>query len=113
MSKLPFIIYVDVDDTFVRSHGTKRIPIPIVIEHIKSLKAQGATLYCWSSGGSEYAKNSAVEFGILECFESFLPKPMVILDDVELSNWRNLIEIHPNECPNNTIESYKKKISES
>ncbi len=56
MSKLPFIIYVDVDDTFVRSHGTKRIPIPIVIEHIKSLKAQGANLYCWSSGGSEYAK---------------------------------------------------------
>ena len=47
---LPLVIYVDVDDTFVRSYGTKRIPIPAVIKHIRSLWQQGAELYCCSSG---------------------------------------------------------------
>ncbi|HEW98888.1 MAG: hydrolase, partial [Candidatus Parabeggiatoa sp. nov. 3] len=27
-------IFVDVDDTFVRSYGTKRIPITATIEHL-------------------------------------------------------------------------------
>jgi hypothetical protein len=42
------VIFVDVDDTIVRSFGTKRIPIPAVIEAIRQLFAQGETLYCWS-----------------------------------------------------------------
>ncbi len=66
----PAIIFVDVDDTFVRSMGTKRIPMPNVLRHIRELKKQGATLYCWSSGGGEYAKASAQEFGVADCFES-------------------------------------------
>ena len=48
-------MFVDVDETFVRNYSTKRIPIPDVIEHIRLLKAQGAILFCWSSGGAEYA----------------------------------------------------------
>ncbi|MCL6416908.1 hypothetical protein MIB92_14700 [Aestuariirhabdus sp. Z084] len=106
----PFYVYVDVDETFVRNYGTKRIPMPHVIEHVKSLKSQGATLYCWSSGGAEYAKNSAEEFGILDCFEGFLPKPEVMLDDMKVSTWSNLIELHPNECPDKTIDEYKELI---
>jgi hypothetical protein len=35
------VIFVDVDDTFVRSFGTKRIPIPSVIKAIHELKARG------------------------------------------------------------------------
>lgn len=105
-------IYVDVDETFVRNYGTKRIPIPSVIEHIKELKIQGATLYCWSSGGSDYARKSAVEFGIDNCFVGFLPKPQVALDDLQFDEWRNLLEVHPNECDGNTIETYKQKIVE-
>jgi hypothetical protein len=57
-------IFVDVDDTIVRSFGTKRIPIPQVIEAIRQLHAKGETLYCWSRGGAEYAQASAIEFGI-------------------------------------------------
>ncbi len=49
------VIYVDVDETFVRSVGTKRIPMTSVIKHILQLKEQGAVLYCWSSGGADYA----------------------------------------------------------
>jgi phosphoserine phosphatase len=40
------------------------MPIPSVVQHVKDLYEQGATLYCWSSGGAEYARQSAHEFGI-------------------------------------------------
>lgn len=53
------IIYVDVDDTFVRSAGSKRIPMPAMIAHIRSLHEQGAQLFCWSAGGADYARHSA------------------------------------------------------
>ncbi|WP_309045956.1 DUF705 domain-containing protein [Marinobacter sediminicola] len=103
-------IYVDVDETIVRNYGRKRIPMPNVIEHIKELNEQGATLYCWSSGGADYARESAAEFGIEYCFTGFLPKPQVVIDDQQFNSWRNLIEIHPNECADNTIDAYKEKI---
>ncbi|WP_353571293.1 HAD family hydrolase [Candidatus Albibeggiatoa sp. nov. BB20] len=106
----PFYVYVDVDETFVRNYGVKRIPIPTVIEHIKALKDQGALMYCWSSGGAEYAQSSAKEFGIKDCFLGFLPKPELIIDDVDLSHWRNLLQIHPNQCHGHTIESYRKQL---
>ena len=92
------VVYVDVDDTFVRSYGTKRIPMPAVISTIRQLHTQGETLYCWSSGGGEYARASAEEFGIADCFQAFLPKPDVLLDDQAIADWRRLREVHPNEC---------------
>jgi len=92
------VIYVDVDDTFVRSYGTKRIPIPAVIRHIRELHRQGTALYCWSSGGADYARESAEEFGLADCFLAFLPKPDVLLDDQNVSAWRRLRQVHPNEC---------------
>lgn len=99
-------IYVDVDDTIVRSFGTKRIPIPLVIQHVKDLKQQGALMYCWSSGGADYAKQSAKEFGIAECFVAFLPKPNVLLDDCLMTAWPRFIHIHPATCANKTLEDY-------
>jgi len=90
------IIYVDVDDTFVRSYGTKRIPVPSVIKQIRDLWNDGAELYCWSSGGADYARDSAFEFGIGDCFTAFLPKPNVIIDDQPFQEWRNLTHIFPN-----------------
>ena len=92
------VIYVDVDDTFVRSYGTKRIPITAVIGHIRALHELGATLYCWSSGGADYAQASAEEFGLAGCFTAFLPKPDVLLDDQNVADWRRLRQVHPNEC---------------
>jgi hypothetical protein len=94
----PLVIYVDVDDTFVRSYGTKRIPIPAVLGYVRSLFELGAALYCWSSGGADYAQASAEEFGIADCFLAFLPKPDVLLDDQHISDWRRLQQVHPNEC---------------
>jgi Protein of unknown function (DUF705) len=105
-----FNIYVDVDDTLVRSYGSKRIPIPATIEHIKDLKKQGAILYCWSSGGAEYAKNTAKELGILDIFEAFLPKPQMLLDDSGINDWRGLIQIHPMSCHSKNLDDYRDRL---
>ena len=109
----PLYIYVDVDETFVRNYSTKRIPMPPVIEHIKKLKEAGAIMYCWSSGGAKYAEESAKEFGIGDCFIGFLPKPEILIDDLKLPQWQNLLQIHPNECPQHTLESYKENLKEN
>jgi predicted HAD superfamily phosphohydrolase YqeG len=84
----PKIIFVDVDDTLVRSVGTKRIPMPSVIAGIKKLKAEGALLYLWSSGGAMYCQETGLEFGLEGLFEAFLPKPTVYIDDQVMSDWR-------------------------
>ncbi len=62
------IIFIDVDDTLVRSVGKTRIPMPSVVADIKMLFDGGAALYLWSSGGGDYARDSAIELGIEHLF---------------------------------------------
>ena len=81
------VVYVDVDDTLVRWASTKRIPIPRVIERVRQLHADGATIFLWSTGGADYAKSVAVDLGIKECFAGFLPKPTLIIDDQAIQDW--------------------------
>jgi hypothetical protein len=75
------IIYIDVDDTLIRTFGTKQIPITSCVEYVRRMHAHGHQLYCWSRGGAEYARDVADSLGIADCFCSFLPKPDVVLDD--------------------------------
>ena len=96
----PEICFVDVDETFVRSVGTKRIPMPATLAFIRKLKSEGAILWCWSSGGADYARQSAEGFGIADCFEGFLPKPTLILDDQEVADWKLCRTVHPAQCGN-------------
>lgn len=91
----PRIIFVDVDDTLVRSVGSKRIPMPAVVSRVRELHAQGAVLYLWSSGGADYARSSAVELAIDHCFAGFLPKPHVYLDDQAVHEWRECRHVLP------------------
>jgi len=100
------VIYVDVDDTFVRTFGSKRIPITPVIDHVRAVFEAGAELYCWSSGGADYARICATEFGIDDCFRAFLPKPQVLIDDQLVADWRGLMQVHPHECAGSSIERY-------
>jgi len=88
------------DDTLVRSAGTKRIPMPAVIRHVRELHAQGATLYLWSSGGTEYAQRTAEELGLVDCFAGFLPKPHLIIDDQQVHEWRDCKQLHPAQVGN-------------
>jgi hypothetical protein len=41
------VVYVDVDDTLVRTVGGKRIPMSDAVDHVRALSAEGAELYCW------------------------------------------------------------------
>ncbi len=102
-------IYVDVDDTLVRSFGSKRIAIDSTIDSVKALAARGVRLFCWSSGGSEYARSVAVELGLESCFEAFLPKPDGLIDDVHVSQWR-LAQIHPTECRGRDVTELLQKL---
>lgn len=100
------IIYVDVDDTLIRTVGTRRIPIPEVIEHVRRLKADGAELYLWSAGGSRYCEEIADELGLRECFKAFLPKPRIIIDDQEVRDWVFCTTFHPSTCGGRSLEDY-------
>lgn len=100
-------VFVDVDDTLVRSTGSTRIPIPSVIQHVRELHAQGAILYCWSAGGAEYARRSAEEFGLAGCFTAFLPKPNVFIDDQSAEEWPRSILVHPSSCSGRSLEDYR------
>jgi hypothetical protein len=92
------VIFVDVDDTMVRSVGAKRIPMPAVIVQVRRPKAEGAMLYLWSSGGADYCRVTAAELGIAECFEGFLPKPNVHIDDQPVQEWRFCKHLHPSQA---------------
>ena len=105
------VVFVDVDDTLVRSFGKKRIPISSVIEQVKGLHRDGAVLYCWSSGGARYAEESAQELGITECFSGFLTKPHVMIDDQPPAEWHRLLVVHPNEAASRNLDDYEDELA--
>ncbi|MEO9593414.1 hydrolase [Rhodopirellula bahusiensis] len=75
------VIYIDVDDTLIRTVGTTQIPMPASVEFVRRMHAAGCTLYCWSRGGGDYSRDVATSLGIADCFTGFLPKPDICLDD--------------------------------
>jgi len=93
--KRPRVIFVDVDDTLVRSYGSTRIPMPPVIARVREFHGQGHQLYLWSSGGADYARDSARELGIEACFLAFLPKPESYIDDQSFDEWRYVRHVLP------------------
>ena len=105
------VVFVDVDDTLVRSAGTKRIPIPHVVHHVRDLALGGAELYLWSRAGAEYARATAAELGLTDCFRAFLPKPNIVLDDEGFASWRSIAEIHPSSCHGLGIDDYRRRVS--
>jgi len=92
------VAYIDVDDTLIRSVGKKRIPIPSVIGYVRRLHGEGAELYCWSTGGAEYAREVAGEIRLDDCFVAFLPKPNLIVDDQTVAEWRSCSHVLPANC---------------
>ena len=110
MTPPPLEVYVDVDETLVRNVGRSRVPISGAIAHVRELADQGAELYCWSSGGAEYARSSAREVGLEGVFTAFLPKPQVLLDDQRVKSWRRLVQVHPLSCPGESVASYREAL---
>ena len=106
MNRPPLVVFVDVDDTLIRTAGSKRIRVSGVSEHVASLAAEGALLYCWSSGGADYAREVAEELGIAQHFVAFLPKPHAMIDDQEVSQWRRLTQVFPGRCSHLSVDDY-------
>jgi hypothetical protein len=104
------VAYVDVDDTLVRSFGSKRIPMTEMVNHVLALARGGVVLYAWSSGGGEYAREAARELGLEACFTAFLPKPNVIIDDQAVGDWRRLVHVYPGEACSKTIVEYTEAV---
>jgi hypothetical protein len=102
----PLVVFVDVDDTLLRHAGTKRIPMPASIRHVRELHQAGATMFCWSTGGATYAREAAESVGVAECFDGFLPKPNVILDDQAVTDWRQCVEVTPSESAGRQAADY-------
>ncbi|MBN9693205.1 MAG: hypothetical protein J0M24_23425 [Verrucomicrobia bacterium] len=61
MSSLPIYVYVDVDDTFVRSASSKRIPMPAAIHHVGRLQETSDMTANRRSSGSELAESAGDE----------------------------------------------------
>ncbi len=81
-----------------------------VVEHVGELARQGAVLYCWSSGGADYARSSARELGIEDLFAGFLPKPNIMVDDVDPGDWPSLAVVHPATVRGVTSDDYRDKV---
>ena len=94
----PHVVFVDVDDTLVRSVGTTRIPMPAVVAQVRRLHAEGATLFLWSSGGADYCRNTAEELGLSEFFSGYLPKPTSYIDDQPVQEWRDCRHFYPTQA---------------
>ena len=108
----PLVVYVDVDDTLVRSVGTRQIPMTGTADHVRALHADGAHLFCWSSGGGEYARSVAETLGVAACFVAFLPKPQVVVDDQPIGAWRRLVTAHPNQCASESVATYRAALAD-
>ena len=106
----PLYVYVDVDNTLVRSFSGKRIPISSTINHIRELKRDGAILYCWSSVGADYAKAISKELNLLDVFTAFLPKPHIAIDDREINQWKYFQQVHPMSCRDRNLGTYKQNL---
>jgi hypothetical protein len=104
-SKRRLVVYVDVDETLIRSAGTKRMPIPSVVAHVKELAKANTELYCWSTAGAEYERSTARELGIEALFVAFLPKPNVLIDDQDIGTWKRFTVVHPLSILD-TVEAY-------
>ncbi len=98
MTQKESVIFVDVDDTLIRSFGTKQIPIPNAIRYVRDMFNAGNLLYCWSRGGAQYSREVATKLGIADCFVCFLPKPDVVVDDRLEQLLAHCEFIHPNNA---------------
>lgn len=90
------VVYVDVDDTLVRTYGAKRIAMGRTVAAIRELATHDVVLYCWSSGGADYCREVCEELEIAELFKGFLPKPNILVDDVRVESGRRFVQLHPN-----------------
>lgn len=103
-------IYVDVDDTLIQKSAGRDEPIPTVVEHVRQLHAEKAILYCWSTGGADHARDVCRDLGIEQCFEKFLHKPQVFIDDERAEEWPHFVHVTPDKL--GSLSAYAAAVKE-
>jgi hypothetical protein len=106
----PLCIYIDVDDTLVRSTSGKRIPNPNLVSRLREWRAQGAILYCWSSVGADYAQRIAEALKVKDCFVGFLTKPHALVDDQSIHHWAYFMELSPARAEGSSLSDIREEL---
>jgi FMN phosphatase YigB (HAD superfamily) len=76
-------LYCDVDDTIVSSiSGTHNADL---IMFLRGLDKSKVTLTLWSLAGHVHARGVAVHLGLEDLFDAFLTKPVVTIDDTQIT----------------------------
>jgi len=88
------IVFVDVDDTLVRS-AVRSASRSRCRGSRPGSEASGRNAVLLEHWGAEYARVSAREVGLEDCFVSFLPKPTIMIDDQPPAEWRLCRCVHP------------------
>lgn len=104
----PLVIYVDVDNTLVKTYGTKRTAESEMVKHVMDLKRDGVVLFCWSSVGPDYARKVAAELHIEHCFSGFLPKPHIEIDDQAITDWPYFRHFYPWQATIHNAADYRR-----
>ena len=61
--------------------------------------------------GAAYARQAAETCGVTHCFQAFLPKPQVIVDDQQPKAWRKILHVHPSQCSSQTtVDEYREEL---
>ena len=79
-----------------------------LIQHVRDLDGAGLALFARSTAGAGHACTTAIELGLEGCFQTFLPRIHIIIDDQAPAEWRRLIHVHPVEASAKTPEDSPK-----
>jgi hypothetical protein len=90
------IIYIDVDDTLIRTFGTKQIPIPRSADYFRRMHMSYTDGVELEQTILETLRQSSVSISDLSA--SFLPKPDIVLDDRLEILLEHCEFIHPNNA---------------
>ncbi len=105
----PLCIYIDVDQTLVRTTAGRRLPDQDLGQKVREWKAAGAVLYCWSSQGADYARRAAQECRAADCFVAFLQKPHVLVDDQKIEA-SLLLQLPPTTAARLSLEEIRERV---
>ena len=98
------IIYVDVDDTLVRSFGSKQIAMTATQNYVRQLKQAGATLSAELTTPGEWPARPGWPTAFLLIFPNRRFCWTSLVQDWELQ------QLHPNECRSNAGDGLLEKL---
>ena len=95
-------IFIDIDDTITPDLGETFFPNSI--ETIKQLSVK-ANIFLWSKGDMEYIYSILKKSGLTDYVSMCIPKPSLIIDDLNFKDFSGAIQIKNGDWSSNDIKS--------